>query len=631
MYTFLDRINHPNDIKEINPKDYDELAREIRHFLLRNVSKTGGHLSSNLGSVELTMALHLFLDFPKDKLIFDVGHQSYTHKILTGRKEGFKSLRQYNGMSGFPKKCESECDAFNTGHSSTSISVAEGLVKARSLRHSNEKIVAFIGDGALTGGMAFEALNNASHLHQNLIIVLNDNNMSISENVGGLSTHLGKVRTNRKYTDFKLNVEGALNRFPGDSGEVIADGLKRVKSSLKHLFISDMFFEDMGLTYIGPVDGHNISEMLEALNTAASVNKPVLIHAITKKGKGYTRAELNPSKYHGIDAFDYKTGEVINHSSAESYTDVFSRTMIKLADDNKKIVAITAAMADGTGLETFRTFFPERFIDVGICEQHAVTFAAGLAAGGYHPVVAIYSTFLQRAYDQILHDVCISGYPVTFAVDRAGIVGKDGETHQGIYDLSYLSSIPGLTVIAPKSSQEFEKMLEFAINFNGPVAVRYPRGKACTSFTETDEPLELGRSEYLTKGAEASGYSADIALIAVGNMVERAYKVSEMLKEKNISTTVINARFVAPMDENMLLKAAQKHSLIVTLEENVKSGGFGEHAAAFLFENGYNKSFLNISLPNIFLKHGNCDELCAEMQMDVNGIYNKIIKKWVDE
>lgn len=631
MYRLLDKINKPNDIKNIAPEDYAELAKEIRHFLVSNVSRTGGHLSSNLGTVELTMALHLFLDFPKDRLIFDVGHQAYTHKILTGRKNEFKTLRNFGGLSGFPKLKESECDSFNTGHSSTSISVAEGFVKARTLRHSDEKIVAVIGDGALTGGMAFEALNNASRLRQNLIIILNDNNMSISENVGGLSRYLGKVRTSSSYNDLKFNVEGALSKLPGDSGDIIAERIRRAKRSLKNLMISDMLFEDMGLTYIGPVDGHNIDQILNALEAANGSKTPVLIHAVTKKGKGYKKAEMNPSKFHGIGAFDPVTGDEKCSAGKETYTDVFSRTMLKLAAGNKKLVAITAAMADGTGLDIFRTFYPERFIDVGIAEQHAVTFAAGLAAGGYHPVVAVYSTFLQRAYDQILHDVCISGYPVTFAVDRAGIVGKDGETHQGIFDLSYLCSIPGLTVMAPKNKQEFEKMLEFAISFNGPVAVRYPRGTAFDGLFVYNSEIEYGKSEYLTKDAEKEDYSADIAIVAIGNSVSDAYEAAKLLRDDGSSVTVVNARFAAPLDESVLSDIMKKHKLIVSVEENVKSGGFGEHVASYLIENGYKNKFLNISLPDKFLTHGSREDLTSMLKTDVNGIYEKITKKWLDE
>ena len=471
MAGILDRINQPNDIKEVSPAQYNRLAKEIRHFLLHRVSEHGGHLASNLGAVELTMALHLFLDFPKDKLIWDVGHQAYVHKILTGRKEGFYSLREYEGMSGFPKRKESECDAFDTGHSSTSISVANGLVSARELSGGDEKIVAVIGDGALSGGMAMEALNNVGKLDSNLIIVLNDNNMSISENVGGMANYLAKIRSNAAYTGFKGGLEEALNKLP-EVGTKIVRRLKQSKDSLKHFFIRGMYFEDLGITYIGPIDGHDIEQMRRALETAAKMPKAVLIHVVTKKGKGYEPAETDPGKFHGVEPFALKTGEVLRPSTGVSYTKMFSDTMLELGEENKKIVGVTAAMPTGTGLMAFAKKYPERFFDVGIAEEHAVTFAAGMAAGGYHPVVAVYSTFLQRAYDQILHDVCIGNLPVTFAVDRAGIVGRDGETHQGVFDLSYLAHIPNLTVMAPKSTVELRDMLHYASSCNFPVAIR---------------------------------------------------------------------------------------------------------------------------------------------------------------
>ena len=474
MAGILDRINKPNDIKEVSPAQYNRLAKEIRHFLLHRVSEHGGHLASNLGAVELTMALHLFLDFPKDKLIWDVGHQAYVHKILTGRKEGFYTLREFEGMSGFPKRKESDCDAFDTGHSSTSISVANGLVSARELSGGDEKIVAVIGDGALSGGMAMEALNNVGKLESNLIIVLNDNNMSISENVGGMANYLAKIRSNTAYTGFKGGLEDALNKLP-EVGSKIVRRLKQSKDSIKHLFIRGMYFEDLDITYIGPIDGHDIEQMRRALETAAKMPKAVLVHVVTKKGKGYEPAETDPGRFHGVEPFALKTGEVLRPSKGVSYTKMFSDTMVELGEQNKKVVGITAAMPTGTGLTDFANKYPDRFFDVGIAEEHAVTFAAGMAAGGYHPVVAVYSTFLQRAYDQILHDVCIGNLPVTFAVDRAGIVGKDGETHQGVFDLSYLAHIPNLTVMAPKSTLELKDMLFYAASCEFPVAIRYPR------------------------------------------------------------------------------------------------------------------------------------------------------------
>ncbi len=626
MYEILNKINEPNDIKSIDPKDYRRLAEEIRHFLVTNVCKTGGHLASNLGVVELTMALHLFLEFPEDKLIFDVGHQSYTHKILTGRKNDFTTLRQYEGLSGFPKRSESACDAFDTGHSSTSISLADGLVKARDLDHENNKVVAVIGDGALTGGLAFEALNNTGRFKTNLIIVLNDNKMSISENVGGLSRYLGKIRTSSKYTGFKWGLEDTLKKT-GNFGNVIVKNLKRSKDSIKHLFVPGMLFENMGITYIGPIDGHNIQHMITAFNAAAESKIPVLVHVVTKKGKGYSRAEKNPSRYHSVDSFDYRTGKCIKEKHDETYTEIFSSEMVRLGYENNKITAITAAMSDGTGLDAFKLEFPDRFFDVGIAEQHAVTFAGGLAAGGYHPVVAIYSTFLQRAYDQIVHDVCVGGLPVTFAIDRAGIVGNDGETHQGIFDLSYLSHIPGLTVMAPKNKNEFINMLDFAVNYNGPVAIRYPRGKAYKGLSDFNKDIEYGKSEIIEKIEIGDNYKKDIAVLAVGQMVATGEILKTKLEANGVSCTLINARFVSPIDTDMLNWISDTHKYLITIEENVKTGGFGERVAAYLFDIRSKLDFMNVSLPDSFLAHGAPEILRKELKIDADSIYDKIMKK----
>lgn len=602
MAGVLDRINQPNDIKKIDASQYKKLAKEIRTFLLHKVSQKGGHLASNLGAVELTMALHLFLDFPTDKLIWDVGHQAYVHKILTGRKEEFSTLREYQGMSGFPKRKESDCDAFDTGHSSTSLSVASGMVSARDLSGRNEKIVAVIGDGALTGGMAFEALNNLGKLKSNMIIILNDNRMSISENVGGMSNYLAKIRTNTAYTGFKGNLEEALNKTI--VGTQLVRTLKNSKDSLKHLMIGDMFFEDMGITYLGPIDGHNISHITNALEAASRVQKAVLIHVVTKKGKGYDYAELDPGRFHGIEPFSLTTGQVLKKSSNISYTEQFSKTMLELGEKNEKIVAITAAMPSGTGLNAFAKQYPERFFDVGIAEEHAVTFAAGMAAGGYHPVVAIYSTFLQRAYDQILHDVCIGKLPVIFAVDRAGIVGKDGETHQGIFDLSYLSHIPNLTVMIPKNTKELHDMLLFATTCNFPVAIRYPRGTA----GEVDElpvsEIIYGKSERVKEAIETG-----VELVAVGNTISLALRLKERLEQIGVSVGIINARFAVPMDEEQLLVSAKKHTVVVTLEENVARGGFGERVSALFMEHEVNVKHIVGALKNNFIEHGEPDTL----------------------
>ena len=566
MGMLLDSIQKANDIKKIPPQYYDRLAAEIRQFLVETISETGGHLGSNLGTVELTMALHLALDLPNDKIIWDVGHQSYTHKLLTGRREGFGSLRKYGGMSGFPKRKESDCDCFDTGHSSTSISAGVGMAKARDLLGEKRTIVSVIGDGALTGGMAYEALNNAAKLNSNFIIILNDNNMSISENVGGLSQYLNDIRTSHGYIHLRDKVYYSIN----ESLPRVVSTIRRAKNSLKQLMIPGMYFEDLGITYLGPVDGHNIPALVRAVNDAKRTNKAVLLHVCTKKGKGYLPAERHPARFHGAVPFDIATGLPKSLPSKAGYTDIFSTVMVKLAARNERLVAITAAMADGVGLKRFRNIYPDRFFDVGIAEQHAVTFAAGLAVSGLLPVVAIYSSFLQRAYDQILHDVCLQNLHVIFAIDRAGLVGADGETHQGIFDLSYLSSIPGMTVMAPKNKWEFSDMLKFAAAADGPVAVRYPRGEAYDGLEEHRAPVERGRAEVLCE-------EEDILLLAVGSMVPVAMEVREKLHAHGLRASVVNARFVRPLDAALLRRMAGSHRLIVTMEENVRSGGFGEH------------------------------------------------------
>lgn len=617
MPKLLDTIAKENDIKNIKEQDYSKLAEEIRTFLIQNVSKTGGHLASNLGVVELTMALHLSLRFPQDKLVWDVGHQAYTHKLLTGRKDLFSTLRQLNGLSGFPKREESGCDSFDTGHSSTAISAALGLVKARDLSGEPHKVVAVLGDGALTGGMAFEAINNAGRLRTNMIIVLNDNNMSISENVGGLSNYLGKLRTSSKYTGFKENMENTLNQMPG-VGRTLVEKLKRSKDAIKYFVLPSMFFEDMGLTYIGPIDGHNIDQMMSAFSAAARAKKAVVVHVLTKKGKGYQLAEKYPSKYHGVDPFDIESGKPIQKEKTISYTKLFGDSLTHMAMMDEKIVAISAAMPNGTGLSGFKKQFPKRFFDVGIAEEHAVTFAAGLAMGGYKPVVAIYSTFLQRAYDQIIHDVCINNLPVIFAIDRAGITGRDGKTHQGTFDLSFLSHIPNLLVMAPKNGSELEEMLSYALAYNGPVAIRYPKGEAYLGLQEYKEPIHCGKGEIIKEESE-------IALLAVGSMVKTAYEVVELLKIEGKKVSLINARFVSPIDQSMIDHLTQKHNLIVTLEENVRSGGFGQKVADYLFETGRQKvKLLNISVPDVFIEHGSVSELQERFGLDAQSILNRI-------
>ena len=611
----LETIEKENDIKKVAPEDWNLLAEEIRQFLIHKISVTGGHLGSNLGAVELTMALHLSLNLPEDKIVWDVGHQSYTHKILTGRKAGFENLRKYGGMSGFPKRKESDCDCFDTGHSSTSISAGLGLVKARDIMHQDHTVVSVIGDGSLTGGMAYEALNNAARMKSNFIIVLNDNNMSISENVGGVSKYLNNIRTADKYLDLKEGIYNSLKETR--IGDPIVESIRRAKSSVKQLVIPGMFFEDMGITYLGPVDGHNIPAMLKVFKEAKRVKSAVLVHVITHKGKGFIPAERHPARFHGAEPFDIETGLPLKQKTKSNYTDVFSTVMCKQGDRNDKIVAITAAMPDGTGLKRFHNMYPDRFFDVGIAEEHAVTFAAGLAAGGLQPVVAIYSSFLQRAYDQILHDVCIQNLPVVFAIDRAGLVGSDGETHQGIFDLSYLSSIPNMHIMAPKNKWELSDMLKFAIDFQGPIALRYPRGEAFDGLREHREPIILGMGEWIY-------HEKDIVLVAVGSMVKTALAVREALQLKGYACSIINARFVKPIDTEILNEAVKDHSLIVTMEENVASGGFGEKVREYLDESGYQGSLLTISIPDEYVEHGNVDILREEVGIDAYSIQRRI-------
>ena len=612
----LERIERPNDIKKIERQDYELLASEIRDFLIQKISVTGGHLGSNLGAVELTMALHLSLTLPEDKIIWDVGHQSYVHKLLTGRKEGFENLRKYGGMSGFPKRKESSCDCFDTGHSSTSLSAGLGLVKARDIKGEKSTIVSVIGDGSLTGGMAYEALNNASRLDTNFIIVLNDNNMSISENVGGMSKYLNNVRTADKYLGLKEGIYNSLRNVP-KYGDTFVESIRRAKSSVKQLVIPGMFFEDMDITYLGPVDGHDIPAMVKVFQDAKRVKKGVIVHVLTQKGKGYEPAERHPARFHGAEPFDIATGIPKKKKEKANYTDVFSTVMVKMGERNSDVVAITAAMPDGTGLKRFRNLYPDRFFDVGIAEEHAVTFAAGLAAGGLKPIVAIYSSFLQRAYDQILHDVCIQNLPVVFAIDRAGIVGSDGETHQGIFDLSFLSSIPNMHIMAPKNKWELSDMLKFAVECNVPIAVRYPRGEAYDKLEDYREPLAMGKSEMIYQGSE-------IALVAIGSMVKTAVEIREELLQQDINCTLINGRFVKPIDVNMLETIQKTHSIIVTLEENVSSGGFGEKVREFYMSIHSKAEVITIHIPDAYVEHGNVEALREEIEIDKDSIIKKI-------
>lgn len=611
----LDKINKANDIKNIPSNEYEELAREIRRFLVENVSKTGGHLASNLGAVELTMALHICLDLDKDKIIWDVGHQSYVHKILTGRKNEFSTLRQYGGLYGFPKRRESEYDVYDTGHSSTSIAAGLGMAYSNEKNGKNSTIVAVIGDGSLTGGLANEAINNAARLRRNFIIILNDNNMSISKNVGGLSTYLSKIRAGENYIELKSGVQRTLTKLPG--GRIVVKGIKKTKHSIKQLLVPGMLFENMGLTYLGPVDGHNTHDLIRIINEAKNIDHAVIVHVCTKKGKGYGPAMENPSLFHGIGPFNIKTGLPISKNNNPSYTEVFSNALINEAEHNEKIVAITAAMADGTGLIKFANKFPDRFIDVGIAEEFAAVYAAGIATDNIKPFVAIYSSFLQRAFDQIMMDVCIQNLPVTFCIDRAGLVGNDGETHQGIFDLSYLSLIPNMNVFSPKNDKELEAVISFATTFNAPLAIRYGRGEAYTGLSEFNAPIELGKSEeiYLEK---------DIAILAVGSMVGPAVDIRAALKEKGYNCTLINARFVKPIDENMLCTLIQNHKYFITIEENVINGGYGMSVLRFVNNYNLGVKVLTIALPNTYIEQGTRAEQLKECGLDTETMINKI-------
>lgn len=613
----LEKIKEANDVKQLSLSECEQLAQEIRDFLIRSLSETGGHLASNLGVVELTIALHRFLHFPEDKLVWDVGHQAYTHKILTGRKEQFATLRKTGGLSGFPKRKESDCDAFDTGHSSTSISAGLGLVQARDLKGENYQVVSVIGDGALTGGMAYEALNNAAELKKNFIIILNDNEMSITRNVGGMSSYLDHIRMAAPYTELKMGVTNALKKIP-KVGDGMVDALHKTKSSIKQLVIPGMLFENMGLTYLGPVDGHDMRQLGKVLQEAKRKQGPVLIHVLTEKGRGYEPAMRHPARFHGAAPYEIETG-LPKSNGNPSYTDIFSTVMRKFGDREPDVVAVSAAMVPGTGLKRFGNMFPDRLFDVGIAEEHAVTFAAGLALGGLRPVVAIYSSFLQRAIDQILHDVCMQNLPVVFAVDRAGLVGSDGETHHGCFDLSYLSMMPNMTVMAPKNKWELSDMMKFAIQQNGPVAIRYPRGEAYTGLEEYRAPIEMGKAEVLEKGKE-------IAILAVGNMVRTAVQVTENLRKKGYEPTLVNMRFVKPLDTELLDIIKEDHSLIVTMEENVKSGGFGEQVMTYYGSRMHGPAVRIVAIEDRFVPHGSVEDLLRQQQMDSDSVTERVLQ-----
>ncbi|MDW2797152.1 1-deoxy-D-xylulose-5-phosphate synthase [Clostridium boliviensis] len=618
----LELINGPDDIKKFSPQELTLLSQEIRDFLIEKISTTGGHLASNLGVVELTMAIYLAFDLPMDKIVWDVGHQSYTHKILSGRRMDFDELRQYGGMSGFPKRKESPCDAFDTGHSSTSISAGLGLAQARDVLGKEHFVVSVIGDGSLTGGMAYEALNNAAQMKKNFVIILNDNNMSISENVGGMSSYLNSIRTGNGYLDLKKHVTNTLSRIPV-IGEQLIDKISRTKNGIKQLLIPGMLFENMGITYLGPVDGHDVKALTRTLKEAKNLDHTVLVHVITKKGKGYAPAEKYPSKFHGVEPFDILTGKPKKEKKNLNYTDVFSKTICSLAKEDKKIVAVTAAMPDGTGLKRFSSLYPDRFFDVGIAEEHAVTSAAGMAAGGLKPVVAVYSSFLQRGFDQLLHDVCIQNLPVVFAVDRAGLVGSDGETHQGIFDLSFLSAIPNMSIFAPKNGWELEKGLEFAFSLNSPIAVRYPRGEAYQGLGDFKAPIEYGKGEIIYE-------ETDIALLAVGSMVSTGEHVRQKLKAEGWNCTLANGRFIKPFDKKLIDRLAADHWLIVTMEENVLQGGYGSLINGYIHEHYPAVKVLNIALPDAYVEHGNVSLLRKGLGIDSDSIIWRMKKDYLD-
>lgn len=626
MYTLIDSYNDIKDVKNMSYEQMVSFAKEIRSFLIDNVSKTGGHLASNLGVVELTLSLYKVFNFDIDKLVWDVGHQSYVHKILTGRAHRFHTLKKYGGLSGFPKREESKYDMFETGHSSTSISSALGMARARDLTNKKNEVVAVIGDGALTGGMALEALNDMGYRKTKIIIILNDNEMSIGKNVGGLSTYLSKIRLDPKYNKLKHELDVTLRKIPS-IGNSMADSIEKIKDGIKQVIVPSMFFEDMGIKYLGPIDGHNIKELTKVMTLAKNINEPVIIHTVTKKGKGYSYAEKNPDRFHGVGPFDCDSGEIC-FTTGETYSSVFGDEIVKLGDSNKNIVAITAAMRDGTGLSKFAEKFPKRFFDVGIAEQHAVTLAAGMASEGLTPIFAVYSTFLQRAYDQVLHDVCIQKLPVIFAIDRAGIVGEDGETHQGIFDLSFLSHIPNMTIMSPKCMGELRTMLAWATAQSYPIAIRYPRGKD-NSKVELQPITDFikGKWEVLNStSGEDKAARKKVAIIATGKMVQSALLVKEKLEGFKINAEVINACFIKPIDKKLTASLVREGYTIVTIEDNMLQGGLGSSVLQYISTLNTHTKVLNLGFNDEFVTHGSVDILYKLYGLDVNGITESILK-----
>ncbi|MCG2708744.1 MAG: 1-deoxy-D-xylulose-5-phosphate synthase, partial [Thermodesulfovibrionales bacterium] len=622
----IEKIKSPDDLKALPVEELSKLAEELREIIVERISINGGHLASNLGAVELTLALHYVFNSPADKIVWDVGHQSYTHKLITGRYEKFETIRKYKGISGFPKIDESVHDAFGTGHSSTSISAALGIIEARdlikkfniqySIFNIPDKVIAVIGDGAMTSGLAFEGLNHAGHLKKDLIVVLNDNEMSISKNVGALSVYLNRILTGDLYQRFKKQTKSFLEGIP-KLGVPVTKIAQKAEETLKGLFLPGILFEELGINYVGPIDGHDIKLLIETFRNIKNSTEPTLVHVITKKGKGYEFSEKDPCIFHGVGPFEIETGYSISDKDALSYSEIFGRAITELAANDKRVIAISAAMREGTGLECFAKRFPDRFYDVGIAEPHAVTFAAGLAVQGLRPVVAIYSTFLQRGYDEIIHDVCLQNLPVVFAIDRAGIVGEDGPTHQGVFDISYLRHIPNLTVMAPKDDLELKAMLEFALKHNGPSAIRYPRGKVISNFKFqiSNSELEMGKAEILKEGS-------DMALIAIGNVVHPALAAAERLEKEGIKASVINARFIKPIDKELILTMASKTKRIITVEENMIAGGFGSAVLEYL--NGMDIPDIKIKIlgiPDEFVEQGSQAILRKKYGIDEEGIY----------
>lgn len=615
----LNQIHQPGDLKGLTVEQLEQVAAETRKFLIEKLSATGGHLAPNLGVVELTIALHYLFDSPKDKFIFDVGHQSYVHKILTGRKDQFDTLRKYKGLCGFVKRSESEHDVWEAGHSSTSLSAAMGMAVARDLNGETNRVIAVIGDGALTGGMALEALNHIGHEKRNLMVVLNDNEMSIAPNVGALHNYLGRIRSDRHYVKVKEEFEHLIKKIPAIGG-TLAKTAERLKDSLKYLVVPGVWFEELGFTYLGPVDGHNLSLLLETLKQADKVNGPVLVHVITLKGKGYSPAEADSHKWHGITPYKIESGQVLKSVGPPMYTEVFGNTLIELASEDKRVVAITPAMPGGSGLLNFAKAFPDRMYDVGIAEQHAATFSAGLASLGLKPVFAVYSTFLQRAYDQVVHDICRANLNVIFAIDRAGFVGPDGETHQGVYDIAYLRSIPNMVLMMPKDENELRHMMKTAVEYDdGPIAVRYPRVNGLgVSMDEPVSPIPIGTWEVLRQGQDA-------AILAIGPMIPLALEAADLLAKEGIQVRVVNARFIKPMDEAMLMQLAKEDIPIVTLEEGAQMGGFGSGVLEFYsLNNVYGMRVKLIGVPDYFVEHGSVKEQRQEVGLTAERLVTEL-------